>query len=118
MIEHVDAIANIDEILSVPGIDVAFIGPNDLLNSMGTTPAFDSEDPEFVAALDTVLASCQTHGIAAGIHVITPEIAQRRAAEGFQFIALGSDSGFMLGKAHEVTTALGISAGETAAAKY
>lgn len=118
MIEHADAIVNIDDILSVPGIDVAFIGPNDLLNSMGKVPAFDSDDPEFVAALTTVSEACKRHGVAAGIHVIAPEIARQRSQEGFQFIALGSDSGFMLGKAHEITSSLGLTTGDGAAAKY
>ena len=118
MIEHVDAIANIDDILSVPGIDVAFIGPNDLLNSMGKTPSFDSDDAEFVSSLQTVREACKRHGVSAGIHVISPEVAKQRSAEGFQFTALGSDSGFMLGKAHEITSALGLAKGSGAAAKY
>ena len=50
--------------------------------------------------------------------MISPEIARQRAREGFQFIALGSDSGFMLGKAHEVTTALGLAGGDGATVKY
>lgn len=118
MIEHVEAIKNVDEIISTPGIDAAFIGPNDLLNSMGKMPSFDSDDPEFVVALDAVINACKQHDVAAGIHVISPEIAKKRATEGFQFIALGSDAGFMLGKAHEVTTALGLAGGIEAAAKY
>src|SRR5439155_15042840 len=51
MMEHVDAIEAADEILSVPGIDVVFIGPNDLLNSMGQPPAFDSEHKAFIDAV-------------------------------------------------------------------
>lgn len=118
MIEHVVALRNLEEILSTPGIDVAFIGPNDLLNSMGKVPGFDSEDAEFQDALNAVLTTSKKHGVAPGIHVISPEIAKQRAGEGFQFIALGSDSGFMLGKAHEVTTALGLAGGERATVKY
>jgi 4-hydroxy-2-oxoheptanedioate aldolase len=118
MIEHVDGIANAEEIISTPGIDAVFIGPNDLLNSMGKVPAFDSDAPEFHAAVQTVLKLCKKHNVAAGIHVISPDIAKSRAEEGFQFIALGSDSGFMLGKAHEITTALGLAHGSGAAAKY
>jgi len=118
MIEHVEGIANAGDIISTPGIDAVFIGPNDLLNSMGRAPAFDSDAPEFHSAVQTVLELCGKHNVAAGIHVISPDIAKSRAAEGFQFIALGSDSGFMLGKAHEITTALGLAQGAGAAAKY
>lgn len=118
MIEHVNAVANAEEIISTPGIDAVFVGPNDLLNSMGEVPAFDSDKPEFRDALQTVLRLCQKHNVAAGIHVISPDNAKARVKEGFQFIALGSDSGFMLGKAHEITSALGLATGSGAAAKY
>lgn len=118
MIEHVDGIAKAQEIISTPGLDAVFIGPNDLLNSMGEVPSFDSDAPEFHSAVNHVLTLCQKHHVAAGIHVISPDIAKARAKEGFQFIALGSDSGFMLGKAHEITTALGLAHGSGAAAKY
>src|SRR5215510_11680844 len=50
MIEHIKAIEAADEILSVPGVDVAFIGPNDLHNSMGKKPLFESNDKMFTDA--------------------------------------------------------------------
>lgn len=118
MLEHVDAIANAGEIISTPGVDAVFIGPNDLLNSMGKVPSFASDEPEFAAAITKVRDLCRQHGVAAGIHVLSPEVARQRAAEGFQLIALGSDAGFMLGKAHEITRALGLGSASGAAAKY
>jgi 4-hydroxy-2-oxoheptanedioate aldolase len=118
MIEHVEAVANAEAIITTPGIDAIFIGPNDLSNSMGQMPAFESDHPEFLAAIDRVRDLCRKHRVPVGIHVISPESAKKRAAEGFQFIALGSDAGFMLGKAHEITTALGLARSAGAAAKY
>ncbi|MBM3876431.1 MAG: 2-dehydro-3-deoxyglucarate aldolase [Verrucomicrobia bacterium] len=108
MAEHVKAIEKADEILSVPGIDAVFIGPNDLLNSMGKKPAFDSEDKEFVDALAHIRATAKKHGVAPGIHVINVESAKRRRAEGFQFIAVGSEVAFMLAEARKTTSALGL----------
>jgi 4-hydroxy-2-oxoheptanedioate aldolase len=108
MAEHVDAIENADEILSVPGIDVVFIGPNDLHHSMGKAPSFDSQHKEYVDALQHILKTAKKNGIAAGIHVADVATAQRRMADGFQFIAVASEAGFMLSKAQEVTGALGI----------
>lgn len=107
MAEHIKAIEQADEILSVPGIDVVFIGPNDLHNSMGKPPTFDSEHKEYVDALKHVLKTARKYGIAPGIHVADATTAQRRMAEGFQFIAVASEAGFMLAKAQEITTALG-----------
>lgn len=118
MIEHVEAVANAEAIITTPGVDAIFIGPNDLLNSMGKMPAFESDDPEFVAAVTRVRDLCRKHHVPVGIHVISPAAAKQRAAEGFQFIALGSDAGFMLGKAHEITSALGLAKSTGAAAKY
>jgi len=117
MIEHVMAIEAADEILSVPGVDVAFIGPNDLTNSMGKRPVFESDDKQFLDALAHILKTAKKHGVAPGIHVLDGAAAQRRIAEGFQFIAITSEAGMMLAKAGEFAKTLGLSSGKTVA-KY
>jgi 4-hydroxy-2-oxoheptanedioate aldolase len=117
MAEHVDAVERADEIFSVPGIDAVFIGPNDLHASMGLPPAFDSDNKQFAEAVEHIRVTAKKHGVASGIHVIDAAQAQRRAQEGFQFIAVISDAGFMMSKAKEVTSALGIGGGR-AVAKY
>ncbi len=117
MAEHVKAIAAADEILSVPGIDVIFIGPNDLHHSMGRPPVFDSDHPEFVDAVQHILKTARQHGVAPGIHVANAEAARRRMDEGFQFIAVASEAGMMLTKAAEIARALGLGGGK-AVAKY
>ena len=108
MAETREAIANIDEILSVPGIDAVFVGPNDLHASLGATPAFDSELPEFNDALASVLAAARRHGVAPGIHVPDAEQAARRIAEGWRFVAVSSEAGLMLSKAGEIVRRLGL----------
>ena len=60
LIETATGIANADAILSVPGIDVGWLGHYDLTNTMGMTAEFDR--PEFHAAVDTCLAACRRHG--------------------------------------------------------
>ncbi|HZR21041.1 MAG TPA: aldolase/citrate lyase family protein [Verrucomicrobiae bacterium] len=118
MAEHVEAIEEADEILSVPGIDVVFIGPNDLHHSLGKPPSFESDDPAFTDALAHVLKMARKHGVAPGIHVADAAAAQRRLAEGFQFIAVASEAGMMLSKAQEVAKALGLSATQAPVTKY
>ena len=108
MIEQAQGVENADEILSVPGIDAFFIGPNDLHASLGKPPAFESDAPEFVQALDHLLQAGRRHNVPGGLHVIDAAAAQRRIAQGFRFIAVGSDAGMMLAKAGEITKALGI----------
>jgi len=113
MIEHVRAIEAAAEILSVPGVDVAFIGPNDLHNSMGKKPMFDSDDKRFTDAVAHVLETAGKYGVAPGIHVLDAGAAQRRIKQGFQFIAITSEAGMMLAKAAEFAKTLGLGAGQT-----
>ncbi len=117
MAEHVKSIEALDEIARVPGIDALFIGPNDLLNSMGQKPGFDSADSQFNAALKRVVSVAKAHGIAPGIHAADAAMAKKRIAEGFQFIAVASEVGMMLAKASETAKALDIGAGAQVA-KY
>jgi 4-hydroxy-2-oxoheptanedioate aldolase len=114
MAEHVEAVRNIDDILSVPGIDAVFVGPNDLHASMGKAPTFDSNDAEFLAALKRVFNSAKQHGVAPGIHVLDTAQAQRRLSEGWQFIAVASEAGLLLSKAAEVAKTLGLGKGGSA----
>ena len=93
--EHIQAVENADAIFSVPGIDAMFVGPNDLLSSMHKTPDMDSDDPEFVAALKHLRETANRHGIAPGIHVSNPAAAKRRIEEGWRFVAVSSELGFM-----------------------
>jgi 2-keto-3-deoxy-L-rhamnonate aldolase RhmA len=118
MAETVRAIEAADDILSVPGIDAIFIGPNDLLHSMGKPPAFDSDDKQFTDATQHILKTAKKRGVAPGIHVVDAAAAKRRIAEGFQFIAVASEAGLMLSKASEVVRTIGVSTTEAAVAKY
>jgi len=97
-IEHKTAIANIGSILSVPGVDAAFIGPYDLSASLGVTAQF--EHPDYVNALDRFRGACREHGVAAGIHVVAPDPEEvlRRVDEGYRMVAYSLDV-TMLGQA-------------------
>ncbi len=117
MLETAEAVKNADEILSVPGIDAFFIGPNDLHNSLGKPPVFESDAPEFLHAIDRLLAAGKKHNVPAGIHVVDTPAALRRLAQGFQFIAITSETGMMLSKAAEITKALNLGSAK-AAVKY
>src|SRR5439155_9178516 len=115
--EYVKAMENAEQILSVPGIDAFFIGPNDLLSSMGQKPVFDSDYPQFVKALQHLLAVGKKCGVAPGIHVADAAAAARRIKEGFRFIAVSSEAGMMLSKAKEITSSLGLGSNKVVA-KY
>ena len=90
-IEHIDSVNNIDEILSVDGVDTVFIGPYDLSASMGITGQFSH--PDYIAARDRILEGCNKQGIVPGLHVVPPNPEQvlERHDEGYRFIAYSLD---------------------------
>src|SRR5205809_3576362 len=77
MAEHIKAIEAAEDIIRVPGIDVIFIGPNDLHNSMGKKPMFDSNDKMFTDAVQHILTTARKHGVVPGIHDLDAEAARR-----------------------------------------
>jgi len=97
-IEHVHAVEHLDDILSVPGVDACFIGPNDLAASMGIGLGvpLESEHPGIMEAIDAVLAACRKHGVAPGIHCSDGPAVAKRIGQGFQFCAMASELRYML----------------------
>jgi 2-keto-3-deoxy-L-rhamnonate aldolase RhmA len=97
MIEHQDAVANIDEILSVPGIDGTFIGPYDLSMSLGIPG--QTGHPQVVEAKRKVREAALSRGLIAGVHFVQPRTAaddcRQAIDEGYRFIALGTDILFL-----------------------
>jgi hypothetical protein len=94
-VEHIDAVKRARDILSVPGIDAYFVGPNDLCMSMGLPPSLEPDFPEFWEALDSVKRIARECGVAPGIHVATPQRAGQMIDQGYQFISIASDAAFM-----------------------
>ena len=92
MIEHVNAIKNLDSILQVEGLDAIMIGPYDLSASMGVTGNF--ENIEFVTAIQNILDLSTKAQVPAGIHVVEPseDLLQQRVNEGYRFLAYSIDS--------------------------
>lgn len=94
-IETPEGVENIDEIISVPGIGVIFIGPSDLSTAMGyASPAA----PQVEAAIQTVLAACIAHDVACAITTSSRSVEQR-IEEGFKFVTVGLDGGLSAGTA-------------------
>lgn len=89
MIETAQAVAALDDILSIPGIDAIYVGPADLSISYGLPPATDN-DGAFVEAIDRIIASSEAHGVVPGIHT-TPQLAQKRREQGFRMITVAGD---------------------------
>ena len=106
MVETEQALENLDEIASTPGLDGIYIGPSDLAYALGLPPRGDNDDPKHVATVAKILAVCQKHGIAAGMHTGSLAYTQRYLKQGFNLVMLGSDSAWMMqGARRELTEA-------------
>lgn len=112
-IEHIDAVNNIDEILSVPGIDGTFIGPYDLSMSLGIPGQLTH--PKLVEAKEKILKAVLKKGLAAGIHFVQPSTAvsdcEAAVKAGYTFIAVGTDILFLGDSARSMQSALKTSLG-------
>ena len=95
MVETREAVENIDEILSVSGVDGIFIGPYDLSGSYGVVG--QPRHPLVLAAIKQVVGACRQAGKSAGVHIVEPDPAfiQETIADGFSFIAVGMDTVFL-----------------------
>ena len=94
MIEHHQAVARLDAILEVDGLDAILIGPYDLSASMGLSAQFDH--PEFCATMERIRTLAAAKSIPAGVHVVapSPEQLRQRLGDGYRFIAYSIDSVF------------------------
>jgi len=101
MIETAEAMKNLDDILSVPGVDGVYVGPSDLSLALGLKPRLDQTDAPVVEAQQKIAEACKRHGVVAGIHNSTATYALKMIAQGYQFVTLASDSRHMAMKAAE-----------------
>lgn len=88
MIESAAAIENCQAIASTPGIGGLFIGPSDLAFSLGVPLG----DPAVEAAIEKVVAVAKQTGVPLGTLCGANDV-ERRLAQGFRFLAVGSDGG-------------------------
>jgi 4-hydroxy-2-oxoheptanedioate aldolase len=94
-VETADCIRNIDEIAAVPGVDILFLGQNDLCMSMGLYEKYQFPDmytsPELKEATDRLKAAARKHGVILGLFLFgTDRVAEFRAQD-FSFISIGND---------------------------
>ncbi len=92
MIEDPVAVDCIDDIMQVPGVDVCFIGPNDLANMMDLPTGMDNQAPRHIEAVQKVVGAGKRNGVATGIHTGSGEEAARRIKQGMQWFPIGSDA--------------------------
>ena len=105
MIETKEALENLDEIMSVKGLDGIYIGPADLGLAINEESRFDH--PEGTPAYKTImkiLDHAKKNNIFAGIHNATADYAKKMIKVGFNFVTIGADQRFMSSGAREAVS--------------
>ncbi len=99
-VEGVEGVNNVESIVEVEGVDMIFVGPYDLSQSLGRPGAI--WHPDVLAAVQRVVDACGRRGVAVGTFTDTPEGVAHWAAAGVEMIAYASDLALFLGIARQV----------------
>jgi len=105
MVETREALAIVDDILAVPGIDGIFIGPADLSIALSGGQSVNPTGPEVEKALDHALARAKAAGKVAAIYAVSGARAAELAAKGFHMVSIGSDTSMLKAGAHAALAA-------------
>lgn len=103
-IEGLEGVKNLDEILTVPGIDVIFIGPYDLSQSMGIPGQV--ADPRVQKKIQEIVGKCKEKGKHVGTFADTPEAAERYVNLGVKYISYSVDTGIYAQACKDLTDKL------------
>jgi len=100
-IEHIEAVNNLEKILSVEGVDGCIIGPYDLSGSLGHPGEFNN--PKVIAALKKVEKTCAKMKTPLGMHVIPPDYKKviEYTSRGYTFLAFSLDTLFLASSCKE-----------------
>jgi 2-keto-3-deoxy-L-rhamnonate aldolase RhmA len=93
-IESKRAVDNIDDLVSVPGVDATWIGPFDLAQSLGLVGKWEA--PELLACYDRVIEACTRHGVAPGIHLKDTAALGRWVGKGMRLATYSTDAGLIM----------------------
>lgn len=97
--ETAEAVANLDAILSVPGLDGIYVGPGDLSLSFGADPLMDPKDAAVAAAMTSIRERTLARGLICAVHTDGPQTALKRYAEGYHFCSLQTDMRMLINAA-------------------
>ena len=91
MVEHIDAVNDLESILTTPGVDGYIVGPYDLSSSLGKPGDF--ANPAHAAAIERIRSVSAKLGKPGGVPVVEPDAAKLREylGQGFRFLAYSLD---------------------------
>ena len=99
-IESRKGVENIEEIMAVPGVDIALIGPNDMTQDFGILNQFDN--PETIDAFNKVISAAQANGKYSGVHFGSASAIRPWLNSGMSMLMVNSDLGLLKSGAGEL----------------
>lgn len=102
MIETKPALDNLEEILSVPGLDAVYVGPVDLSAALGCTPKLDPDEAAIREAIELIVRKAKERNIIAGIHNGSAAHALSMVELGYRFVTVSSDARMLAAKSTEI----------------
>jgi 4-hydroxy-2-oxoheptanedioate aldolase len=104
LVETAEGMRNLEAIAATPGLDMVYLGPNDLGVSHGARPSYTPNHPEVERAMEALVKVAKAKSIAAGIHAASAQVAKTAAKQGYTFLSLGYASKIMVAAAAQVLT--------------
>jgi 4-hydroxy-2-oxoheptanedioate aldolase len=89
LIETVEGVRNMEAIAATPGIDMLYVGPNDLTIDYGGKPTYVAEDPRVITAMRQSIDVATRYGIRAGTYAGTAAVARQAFALGYDLVSVG-----------------------------
>lgn len=100
--ETMESLGNLDEMLKLPELDVVFIGPMDLSQSLGRDVMGQRNHPKLLAAIDEIIEKVNRAGKAVGTVADNPQMAKELIAKGVRYIPISSDQGMIANMAKQI----------------
>ena len=102
LIETVKGVENMRGIAATPGLDMLYVGPNDLTIDYGGAPTYVASDPRVIKAMDDSIAIAKEHGIFSGTYAGTVDVAKAAIGKGFNLVSVGYAAKLMIKAAADV----------------
>ena len=118
MIETAEALEKLEEIVTTPGLDAVYVGPNDLALAIGETPAIDPTSERTLAEIRRIAEVATRHGVMPGIHTGSGEGAKRMFGLGYRFASISGDAGLLAAAAKAAVAAARGAEAKTGAGTY
>lgn len=98
-IETAEAVERLDEILSVPDVDAALVGPTDLSLALGVPGSSDA--PVLLEAIERTMGACKAHGVVPAIHTNDVAMTAAWARRGMRMVSISSEAGLLMAGARQ-----------------